>query len=416
MKVFNRITLIGSVVLFLISTAANAQNYDLLIKGGTVFDAKNARNGIMDVAISNGKIAEISASISEKQAKTVINAEGMLVTPGLIDIHGHVFFGTDEHGMYSNGMNSVAPDGFTFRNGVTTIVDAGGSGWRNFHEFKKQTIDNSITRVLSFLNIVGSGMRGGVVEQNINDMDSKLTAMTVKQNSGLIVGVKLAHFEGNDWTPLDRAVAAGELANVPVMIDFGGSQPVLSLETLFLEKLRTGDIFTHAYAALGSRGRVVNDQGKVEPYAFTAQKKGIIFDVGHGGGSFAFDQAIPAMEQGFKPNSISTDLHITSMNAGMKDILNIMSKFLNMNMPLNEVISSVTWNPAQYIQRTELGHLSIGAIADVAILNLKKGKFGFVDTKGVKIKGDQKFECEVTIKDGMVVYDLNGLSSPEWHK
>ena len=122
------------------------------------------------------------------------------------------------------------------------------------------------------------------------------------------------------------------------------------------------------------------------------------------------------MEQGFKPNSISTDLHITSMNAGMKDILNIMSKFLNMNMPLNEVISSVTWNPAQYIQRTELGHLSIGAIADVAILNLKKGKFGFVDTKGVKIKGDQKFECEVTIMDGMVVYDLNGLSSPEWHK
>jgi dihydroorotase len=205
------------------------------------------------------------------------------------------------------------------------------------------------------------------------------------------------------------------MANVPVMVDFGGSKPALSLKTLFLEKLRPGDIFTHAYASLNSRGKVVDNNGKVAPFVFEAQKKGIIFDVGHGGGSFAFEQAVPAMDQGFKPNSISTDLHIGSMNGGMKDILNIMSKFLNMDMALPEVIASVTWNPAQYIHRPDLGHLEVGAIADVAILSIGQGNFGFVDTKGLKIMGNQKLECELTIKDGEVVYDLNGLSSKYWN-
>lgn len=416
MKLFKQNLLNGLAILFLFSSSAMGQDYDLLIKGGTVIDAKSGKNDIMDVAILDGKIAEIRLNISKSKAKTVINAGGLLVTPGLIDLHGHVFYGTDENGMYSNGMNSVPPDGFTFRNGVTTIVDAGGAGWKNFHEFKKQTIDNSKTRVLSFLNIVGAGMKGGVFEQNINDMDSKLTAMTAKRYPKLIVGIKLAHYSGYEWAPTERAVEAGIQADIPVMIDFGGSKPALSLETLFMEKLRPGDIFTHAYASLGSRGRVVNEQGKVEPFVFEAQKKGIIFDVGHGGGSFAFEQVIPAMKQGFKPNSISTDLHIGSMNGGMQNILNIMSKFLNLDMSVHEVIETVTWNPAQYIKRTDLGHLTVGAIADVAILNVLKGDFGFTDTKGLKINGDQKIECEVTIKDGEVVYDLNGLSKPEYEK
>lgn len=404
----------GIIVMLLLTTQVRAQVYDLLLKGGTVIDAKNARNSVMDVAILNGKIAEIKTHISKKKAKTIIHAEGMLITPGIIDLHGHVFFGTDENGMYSNGMNGVPPDGFTLRNGVTTIVDAGSSGWKNFHIFKKQTIDNSKTRVLSFLNIIGSGMKGGVIEQNINDMDPKLTALTAKRYPELIVGVKLAHFEGYEWAPVDKVIEAGTRANIPVMIDFGGSTPKLSLETLFMDKLRPGDIFTHAYAALRNRGRVVNEQGKVEPFVFAAQKKGIVFDVGHGGGSFAFEQAIPAMKQGFKPNSISTDLHIGSMNGGMNSILNVMSKFLNMNMPINEVIKSATWSPAKYIKRTDLGHLTVGSKADIAILKLIKGDFGFVDTKGVKIKGNQKLECEATIKDGKIVYDLNGLSKPVW--
>ena len=412
MKSNLKIYMVYIAILFL-SQSVLGQEYDLLIKNGTLIDTKSEINKKMDVAILNGKIAEIANSISDKKAKTVIDANGMLVTPGLLDIHGHVFYGTDENSMYSGGMSSVAPDNFTFRTGVTTIVDAGSSGWRNFHIFKKQTINNSKTRVLAFLNIVGSGMKGGVVEQDVNDMDPKLTAKTVKSNPE-IVGVKLAHYEGYEWEPLERAVEAGVMANVPVMVDFGGSKPALSLQTLFLEKLRPGDIFTHAYASLNSRGKVVDDNGKVAPFVFEAQKKGIVFDVGHGGGSFAFEQAVPAMNQGFKPNSISTDLHIGSMNGGMKDLLNIMSKFLNMNMALPELIASVTWNPAQYIHRPELGHLEVGAIADVAVLSIRQGHFGFMDTKGVKITGNQKLECELTIKDGEVVYDLNGLSGKNW--
>lgn len=401
----------------LFSGSAMAQDYDLLIKGGALTDIKNGVDQVvMDIAIMDGKIAKIKKNISERKAKKVINAEGLIVTPGLIDIHGHIFSGTDRHGAYSNGMLSVPPDGFTFRSGVTTIVDAGSSGWRNFLEFKEQTIDRSKTRVLAFLNIVGSGMKGGVVEQNVNDMDSKLTAMMARQHSDYIVGIKLAHFSGYEWVPVGRAVAAGKQADMPVMIDFGGSDPILSLETLFMEKLRPGDIFTHAYASLGSRGRVVNNLGKVEPFVFKAQEKGIVFDVGHGGGSFAFEQAIPAMKQGFKPNSISTDLHIGSMNGGMKDMLNIMSKFLNMDMPMDEVIGSATWSPAKYIKRTDLGHLSEGAVADIAILKLRTGDFGFIDTKGKKMMGNQKLECEVTIREGNVVYDLNGLSSEKWNE
>ena len=391
-----------------------AQDFDILIKGGKVIDAKNAINGIMDIAILDGKIAKVATNIPEKQAKTVIDAKGFIVSPGLIDIHSHNFFGTMPNAYLSNSFASLPPDGFTFRSGVTTIVDVGGAGWRNFITFKEQTIDRSKTRVLSFLNIIGSGMKGGAIEQNLGDMNPKLTAMVAKQYPGIIVGVKLAHYHGFDWEPVNRVVAAGTLGNIPVMIDFGGSDPELSLEELFMEKLRPGDIFTHAYGHVKGRTPIVDDNGKVRPYVFSAQQRGIIFDVGHGGGSFVFEQAIPAMKQGFQPNSISTDFHTGSMNGGMKDITNIMSKFLNMNMSIEDVIKSVTWSPAQIINRKDLGHLSVGAVADVTILNLKKGDFGFVDTKKLKMKGTQKLECELTIREGDVVWDLNGISSPSW--
>lgn len=259
-------------------------------------------------------------------------------------------------------------------------------------------------------------MKGGAIEQNLDDMNPKLTALVAKQNPGVIVGVKLAHYSGFDWTPTDRVVEAGELANIPVMIDFGGSNPELSIEKLFMEKLRPGDIFTHTYAHVKGRVPIVDDKGKVKDFAFRAQQRGIIFDVGHGGGSFLFEQAIPAMKQGFKPNSISSDLHTGSMNGGMKDIVNVMSKFINMNMPLHEVIATVTWNPAKIINRTDLGHLSVGAVADITIMNLRKGDFGFIDTRGKKMKGDKKLECELTIKDGNVVYDLNGISASLWNE
>ncbi len=411
---YEKYTLLVTLLVLFVSSTTVAQDYDILIKGGHVIDAKNGIDNVMDVAIKDGKIMSVERNIRANTATTVIDAKGLYVCPGLIDMHSHNFYGTEDNAYLSNGYYAVPPDGFSFESGVTTLVDAGGPGWRNFEQFKSQVIDRSKTRVLAFLNIVGSGMKGGPIEQNIADMDPKLAAMVAKRHPGVVVGIKLAHYSGFDWTPTERAVEAGKLGDIPVMIDFGGSDPELSLETLFMEKLRPGDIFTHAYAHVKGRTPVVDENGKVEDFAINAQKRGIIFDVGHGGGSFLFEQTIPAMAQGFKPNTISTDLHTGSMNGGMKDIVNVMSKFLNLDMPLNEVVTTVTWSPAQVIKRTDLGHLSVGAIADVTLLNLREGNFGFIDTKNKRMNGTKKLECEITIKDGNVVYDLNGISKPAW--
>ena len=392
------------------------QVYDILIKNGHVIDAKNNINKIIDIAIVDNKIALIQKNISIKSALRIIDANGLYVSPGLIDIHSHNFHGTEPNNYLSNSFDALPPDGFSFRSGVTTIVDVGGAGWRNFKTFKEQIIDRSKTRVLSFLNIIGSGMKGGAVEQNLSDMEPSKTVETVNKFPNEIVGIKLAHFNGYNWIPVDRVVEAGRLANVPVMIDFGGSDPELPLDKLLLEKLRPGDIFTHAYAHVRGRTPIVDKNGKLREYVLEAQRKGIVFDVGHGGGSFLFEQAIPAVKQGLKPNSISTDLHTGSMNGGMKNIVNVMSKFLNMGIEIDEIIKSTTWNPAKYIKRTDLGHLSVGAEADITLLNLKEGDFGFVDTQGKRMKGNNLLECEMTIKAGKIVYDLNGLASNDWEK
>jgi len=414
MKYLQRIKLIVTILILNAGITSFAQEYDLLIKGAHLIDSKNNIDHNMDVAISGGIIAEVSEEIDENRAKTTIDATGLYITPGLIDIHAHVFWGTEPGGSLNNSYSSLPPDGFTFRSGVTTIVDAGSAGWKNFKIFKEQTIDHSNTRVLAFLNIVGLGMKGVPIEQNLGDMDAKLTALVARQYADAIVGIKLAHYSGPEWDPLIRTVQAGELADLPVMIDFGGHIPELSLERLFIDELRPGDIFTHCFAQIEGRTSVVDEQGKVRPFVWEAQKKGIVFDLGHGAGSFLFDQAIPAMDQGFMPNAISTDLHIASMNRGMKDMLNIMSKYLNMGMPLQEVVAISTWDPAQFIKHEELGHLTEGAVADIAVLSLHSGHFGFADTKGWKIQGTQKLECELTLREGKVVWDLNGISMPEW--
>jgi len=401
---------------FLIIGTGYAQNYQILIKGGHVIDPKNNINEVMDVAIQDGKIAAVAKNIDPKQGIQIVHAAGMYVTPGLIDIHGHNFFGTEQDRYLSNGLVALPPDGFTFRVGVTTIVDCGGAGWKNFPIFKQNIIDNSRTRVLSFLNIVGEGMRGGAYEQDTNDMDAKLSAMVARRYRNDIVGFKVAHYEADEWIPVDRAVEAGKLAgDIPVIVDFGGSAnyPILSIEELFFDHLRPGDIYTHTFTELERRDPIVDFKTrKLKPFVLEAQKRGIIFDVGYGGASFDFRQALPAIESGFFPNTISTDLHTGSMNNAMKDILNIMSTFVTMGMEIPEVIKASTWAPAQAIKREELGNLSVGAVADVAILNMRQGKFGFWDRSGHKLTGDQKFECEMTIRDGRIVYNLNGIAEP----
>ena len=398
-------------ILCLTAGIVKSQTYDIVIKDGHLIDPKNNIDGIMDIAISGGKIALISKTIGEKEGKKVINAKNMYVTPGIIDMHVHVYHGTNAGQDYMNGPNAVAPDGFTFRAGVTTVVDAGSSGWRTFPDFKKQTIDMSKTRVLAFLNIVGEGMRGGPFEQNIKDMDARRTAEFAKNNPNEIVGIKLAHYNGHEWAPTDSTVEAGKLANLPVMIDFGGANPPLSIKELFMDHLRAGDIFAHCYASLNSRESVVDENGKVKPFVFDAVKKGIIFEVGHGGGSFRWNQAIPAIQQGFVADVISSDLHIGSMNGGMKDMANLMSKFLNLGLSVQDVILRSTWNPAKIINRPELGNLTVGTEADVAVFSLRKGDFGFLDIGEEKIEGTQRLEAEMTIRAGKIVWDLNGLAA-----
>jgi dihydroorotase len=394
--------------------ARQTPEFDLLIRNGHVIDPGNGVDAVLDVAVAGGKIASVAASIAPSRARNAVDASGLYVTPGLIDMHAHVFWGSEADAAYSNGYSAVQPDDHSFRSGQTTVIDAGGSGWRNFPQFKEQVIDRSKTRVLAFLNIVGSGMKGGPIEQNLADMDAKLTAMRVRQYRDVIVGIKVAHYAGPEWDPVMRAVAAGTEATVPVMVDFGGHTPPLSLEDLLLKYLRPGDILTHAYADVSGRVPIVDESGKVRPYVLEARKRGIVFDAGHGGGSFVFTQAVPATKQGFYPDVISTDLHIGSMNSGMKDILNTMSKFLNLGMPLRDVIKANTSKVAEVVKRPDLGHLSVGAEADIAVLNLRRGTFGFIDVSGAKMLGDQKLECELTVKAGQVVWDLNGISRPLW--
>lgn len=389
-----------------LAVTAFGQNYSIVIKGGHVIDPKNNINEIMDIAVNGDKIIRVAKNIDSKSAAQVVNAAGLLVTPGLIDIHSHNF-----HGIRAG---DPVPDGFTFRTGITTTVDAGSSGWKSFPRFKAETIDRSETRVLAWLNIVGEGYKGGQFEQDNGDMDSKLTGEFALKNKEYIVGIKTAHYNRPDWIAVDRAVGAGKIANIPVMVDFGGTVPAHSLEELFFKHLRPGDVFTHCFAELGaSRESIVDPKTKkIKPFVVEAQKRGIVFDVGFGGISFAYSQAIPALEQGFYPNSISTDMNKGATNGAMKNLLDVMSKFLAMGMDLPAVIKATTLNPAKEINREDLGTLSVGSIADISVFNMREGKFGFWDYTGYKMDATKKLECELTLRAGKVVYNLNGITTP----
>jgi dihydroorotase len=406
--------LLACSALVLASSAAMAQPlpaYDLLLRGGHVIDAKNHIDAVMDVAIKDGKIAQVAPNLKSADAIKTIDVKGMYVTPGLIDLHTHNYTGTGERGSYAGDL-SIRPDGFTFRSGVTTVIDAGCAGWRNFEDFKDRIIDRSKTRILAMLNIVGAGMRGGKYEQNTFDMDGEATAKMAARYPGLIIGIKTAHFEGPEWTPVEQAVIAGTKANIPVMVDFGADRPTRPLYDLLTKKLRPGDIYTHMYSGL----RQEQDPKTLGPSrAFIeGRARGIYFDAGTGGGSFKYSLAVPMIKQGFKPDSLSTDLHVSSMNSATKDILNVASKFMAIGLSLQEVIADMTANPAREIRHEEYGNLSVGSVADVAVLSLQKGRFGFTDMVNGKVEGTQKLVAELTLKDGKIVYDLNGLESLAW--
>ena len=397
-------------VLAMLASAAGAQTYDVLLKGGRVIDPKNRINSVMDVAVASGKIARVAANISASEARRTIDVQGLTVTPGLIDLHVHVYQRPELKSLQRDG--SVQPDAHTFRSGVTTVVDAGTSGWKTFPDFKARVIDKALTRVLALLNISGAGMGTGN-EDALSELDAAAAARTAKANPNVIVGFKSAHFGGPGWESVEAAVNAGKETNLPVMVDFGYLNQVRNLSTLLLDKLRPGDIYTHCFS--GHREELLSD-GKVNPAMLTGRKQGIIFDLGFGAGSFYWYVAAPAMQQGFAPDSISTDLHSGSMNGGMKTMTNSMSSILNLGSTLEQVIAMSTWNPAKEIKQTSLGNLDVGSEADVAVLRVDKGDFGFVDSAGARNLGHQRIIAEMTLRKGRVVWDRNGRASQHWQQ
>lgn len=407
----------------LCSFHVSAQQFDIIIQNGRVIDPKNNLDELLDVAIKDGKVNRVAKYIPSNQALKVINAKGYLVTPGLVNIHTHVFVGSKPN-TFADGVLSVSPDDFSFRSGITTVVDAGTSGWRNFPLFKKQVIDQSKTRILSFLNIFGAGLTGEWPALSgfpgLDDIDSSEMSKMIKQYPDNIVGIVIGHYHGKEWTPFDKGLQVANERKVPIMVEC--LLPELGYESI-LQRLRPGDIVTHAFQNVAERKPkpndirepLVNQNGLIQPFILKARNKGVLFDVGHGGAGFWFSQAVPAIKQGFLPDSFGMDLHRFSMNAGMKDMLNMMSKFMAIGMNLNDIIARATWLSAKSIQQFDLGNLSVGAPADLAILSIEQGKFGFVDAGGFKIEGDRRFQAELTIRDGKIVWDLNGISANIYH-
>jgi dihydroorotase len=379
--------------------------YDLVLQGGRVIDPKNNVDRVADVAIQGGRIAAIGEGLPGTKN---LDVKGLIVTPGLIDIHVHLFATTGVKDAWA-GDNSVLPDGFSFRTGVTTMVDAGSSGWRNFETFRHTVIDRAKTRVLAFINIAGLGMMTDLAEQG--DFNPKEVARLAKKHPDVVVGVKSAHYQAPDWGSVDAALEAGREANIPVMVDFGYFHVERPFWRLVTERLRPGDIATHMF-----RGPVpyVDADGNLMGYLRKARERGVKFDVGHGGGSFVFRNADAAVKAKFYPDSISTDLHTGSMNGSMMDMPTTMSKLLAIGVPLVEVIRQSTVNPAMMIGEPELGHLSVGAPADIAVWQLLEGEFGFMDFAGGGIRSQRRLICDLTLKDGKVEWNWNARGAEDW--
>lgn len=375
-----------------------------LLKNGYLIDPKNKINGISDVAIKDGKIFEVGNNINLDGTSRTIDLNGLYVTPGIVDIHNHLFASAGNPQAWA-GDYSVFPDGFSFRSGVTTMVDAGSSGWRNFEAFKATVIDRAQTRVFAFLNIASFGMISDMIEQYESDFDTSTTASMVSKHRDVLIGIKTAHYWHPDWAAVEKAIEAGEISGVPAMIDFGYFKKERPYWQLVTEKLRPGDISTHCF-----RGPVpiADEKGQLYPYLYEARDKGVLFDLGHGCGSFSFRNAVPAFREGFYPDSISSDLHVLSMNAGMMDMPTTMSKCLALGMDLESVVLHSTYIPAKMINHPELGHLSKGSVADIAVWNLADGDYGYKDSFGKVIRSDRRMFCEMTFLNGETVWDLNG--------
>ena len=375
--------------------------YDLLLKGGRVIDPANNVDGILDVAIAGRYVLSVQKDISPQLARKVANVSGLVVTPGLIDLHAHFY------GYYA----AVLPDAHCLSEGTTTAVDAGGAGHLTFDDFDRKIISKSKTNVFALINIAGEGMVG-LPEQDLDGMNVDLTTAKIDQRPDRIVGVKVAHYAGPGWQPLDRGVKAAENTGTYVMVD---QAPIKSRPNneMLLEHLRPGDITTHCY---GFDKPMIDSDDKVKPYFFEARERGVKFDVGHGAGSFSFRIAKNAIDQGFPPDTVSTDMHTASILSNQGTMPETMTKMLVLGMDLPDIIKRSTWTPALTIGHPELGNIGQTAFADIAVLEIAEGDFGLTDNgSGNRVyPTGKRIVCQMTVRNGEVVWDKNGRSRDSW--
>ena len=375
--------------------------YDLLLKGGRVIDPANNVDGILDVAIAGRYVSSVQKDISPQLARKVANVSGLVVTPGLIDLHAHFY------GYYA----AVLPDAHCLSEGTTTAVDAGGAGHLTFDDFDRKIISKSKTNVFALINIAGEGMVG-LPEQDLDGMNVDLTTAKIDQRPDRIVGVKVAHYAGPGWQPLDRGVQAAENTGTYVMVD---QAPIKSRPNneMLLEHLRPGDITTHCY---GFDKPMIDSDDKVKPYFFEARERGVKLDVGHGAGSFSFRIAKNAIDQGFPPDTVSTDMHTASILSNQGTMPETMTKMLVLGMDLPDIIKRSTWTPALTIGHPELGNIGQTAFADIAVLEIAEGDFGLTDNgSGNRVyPTGKRIVCQMTVRNGEVVWDKNGRSRDSW--
>lgn len=391
---------------------------DLLLKDGWVIDPANRIDERMDVAVKDGRICRIGPDIDRGLARKVMEAAGCYVVPGLIDMHCHCY---PAFPVYADSLCCIHPDAHMFQSGVTTAVDAGTCGWKDFCRFKEEIIDKARTRILSFINIAADGMIHLDREQEPANFQPSVTADAAKTFGDVVVGIKSAHYwvgipfdeKHRPWASVDSAVEAGELCGMPCMVDFQPNLPERTYPDLLLKHLRPGDIHTHVYA---QQFPILDDTGNVFPYLYQAREKGICFDLGHGAFSFWFRNAVPALRQGFYPDTISTDLYMDNVAGPVISLVHVMSKYLAMGMPLQEVIYRTTCRPAEIIGRPELGRMDEGGCADIAVLKVTDGPTAFADSGRAKITGGKQIACVGTIRAGEVVFNPYGMGMPEWEE
>lgn len=391
------------------------ENVDLLITGGHVIDPASGISKLMDVAVKDGIVFQVGERLNVS-AERRIDAGGDYVVPGLIDMHCHIY----PTAMYDDDcLPNVNGEAHMFQAGVTTAVDAGTCGWRDFMNFKEEIIDRAKLRILSFINIACGGMVTLHSEQTPADFHPMAAAGIVNTFPELVVGIKAAHYWGDKpfdeehppWASVDSGLEAASLCKKPLMVDFKPNEPLCSYRELVEKKMRPGDIHTHMYA---QQFPILDEHGRVLDFMREARERGIHFDLGHGAGSFWFRNAVMALRDGFAPDTLSSDLYMGNVRGPVINLLHIMSKYLNMGMAIEEVVERVTVRSAKAVGHEELGTLKPGACADVAVIRKVNGNYGYADCGNAKINGSCRLECMMTVRAGEVVYNPYGLGMPDW--